>query len=42
MAHVGLEWPHGMAYDNNGHTDMAKREVPGLWLTDEDVSLLRG
>jgi hypothetical protein len=25
MAHVGLEWSHGMAYDDTGHTDMAKR-----------------
>jgi hypothetical protein len=25
MAHVGLEWSHGMAYDDTRHTDMAKR-----------------
>jgi hypothetical protein len=25
MAHVGLEWTHGMAYDNTRHTYMAKR-----------------
>jgi hypothetical protein len=25
MAHVGLEWSHGMTYDNNRHTDVAKR-----------------
>jgi hypothetical protein len=24
MAHVGSEWSHGMAYDDTGHTDMAK------------------
>ena len=42
MAHVGPEWSHGMAYDDTRHTDVAKREVPGLGLTDEDVDLLRG
>jgi hypothetical protein len=31
-----------MAYDDTRHIDMAKKEVPGLGLTDEDVSLLRG
>jgi hypothetical protein len=25
-----------------GHTDVAKRDVPGLGLTDEDIRLLRG
>jgi hypothetical protein len=25
MAHVGPEWSHGMAYDDNRHTDVAKR-----------------
>jgi hypothetical protein len=40
MLHVGPEWSHGMAYDDIRHTDVAK--VPGLGLTDEDVSLLRG
>jgi hypothetical protein len=25
MAHVGLEWSHGMAYNDTRHTDMAKR-----------------
>jgi hypothetical protein len=25
MAHVGLEWSHGMAYDDTRHTDVAKR-----------------
>jgi hypothetical protein len=42
MAHVGLEWSHGMAYDNTRHTNAAKGEVPRLGLTDEDVGLLRG
>jgi hypothetical protein len=42
MAHVGPEWSHGMAYDDTRHIDVAKREVPGLGLTDEDVDLLRG
>jgi hypothetical protein len=31
-----------MAYDDTRHTDVAKRGVPGLGLTDEDVGLLRG
>jgi hypothetical protein len=30
MAHVGLEWSHGMAYDDTRHTDMAKRG--GSWI----------
>jgi hypothetical protein len=30
MAHVGLEWSHGMTYDDTGHTDVAKRG--GSWL----------
>jgi hypothetical protein len=42
MAHVGPEWSHDMAYDDTRHTDVAKREVSGLGLTDEDVNLLRG
>jgi hypothetical protein len=42
MAHVGPEWSHGMAYDGTRHTDVAKREIPGLGLTNEDISLLRG
>jgi hypothetical protein len=25
MAHVGLEWSHGMAYNDTRHTDIAKR-----------------
>jgi hypothetical protein len=25
MMHVGLEWSHGMAYDDTRHTDVAKR-----------------
>jgi hypothetical protein len=25
MTHVGLEWSHGMAYDNTRHIDVAKR-----------------
>jgi hypothetical protein len=25
MVYVGPEWSHGMAYDDTGHTDMAKR-----------------
>jgi hypothetical protein len=31
-----------MAYDDTRHIDVAKREVPGLGLTDKDVDLLRG
>jgi hypothetical protein len=42
MVHVGLEWSLGMAYDDTRHTNVAKGEVPGLGLTDEDVDLLRG
>jgi hypothetical protein len=42
MAHESLEWPHGMAYDDTRHIDVAKSEVPGLGLTQEDVGLLRG
>jgi hypothetical protein len=30
MTDVGLEWSHGMAYDDTSHTDVAKRE--GSWL----------
>jgi hypothetical protein len=30
MAHVDLEWSHGMAYDDTRHTDVAKRE--GFWI----------
>jgi hypothetical protein len=30
MAHVGLEWSHGMAYDNTRHIDVAKRG--GSWI----------
>jgi hypothetical protein len=30
MAHVGLEWSHGMTYDDTRHTDTAKRE--GSWI----------
>jgi hypothetical protein len=30
MAHVGLEWSNGMAYDDTSHTDVAKRG--GYWL----------
>jgi hypothetical protein len=30
MVHVGLEWSHGMTYDDTGHTDVAKRG--GSWL----------
>jgi hypothetical protein len=25
MTHVGLEWSHGMAYDDTRHTDVAER-----------------
>jgi hypothetical protein len=25
MAHVGLEWSHGMAYDGTKHRDVANR-----------------
>jgi hypothetical protein len=42
MAHVSPEWSHGMAYDETRHIDVAKRGVPRLGLTDEDVGLLRG
>jgi hypothetical protein len=27
MAHVGLEWSHGMAYDDTRHIDVANRGV---------------
>jgi hypothetical protein len=30
MAHVGLEWSQGMAYDDSRHIDMDKRG--GSWL----------
>jgi hypothetical protein len=30
MAHVGLKWSHGMAYDDTRHTDVAKRG--GFWI----------
>jgi hypothetical protein len=30
------------AYASTGRTDVAKRDVPSLGLTDEDVGLLRG
>jgi hypothetical protein len=30
MAHVGIEWSHGMIYDDISHTNMAKRG--GSWL----------
>jgi hypothetical protein len=30
MAHVGLEWSHGMAYDDTRHTDVVKRG--GSWI----------
>jgi hypothetical protein len=42
MTHVGPEWSHDMAYVCDRHSGVAKREVPGLGLTDEDVGLLRG
>ena len=42
MAHVGPEWSQGIAYNNTRHTDVTKRGVPRLGLTDEDVDLLRG
>jgi hypothetical protein len=42
MAHVGPEWSHGMTYNDTRHTDWLRKEVPGLGLTDEDVSHLRG
>ena len=42
MEHVGPEWSHGMAFDDTRHIDVAKREVPGLGLTDENVGLLGG
>jgi hypothetical protein len=30
MAHEGLEWSHGMPYDDTRHTEVAKRG--GSWL----------
>jgi hypothetical protein len=30
MSHVGLEWSHGIAYDDTRHTDVAKRG--GSWI----------
>jgi hypothetical protein len=30
MAHVGLEWSHGMAYDDTRHIDVARRG--GSWI----------
>jgi hypothetical protein len=30
MAHVGLEWSHGMSYDDTRHTGVAKRG--GSWI----------
>jgi hypothetical protein len=30
MAHVGLEWSHGMTYDDTRHTDVDKRG--GSWI----------
>jgi hypothetical protein len=30
MAHVGLKWSHGMAYDDTRHRDVAKRG--GSWI----------
>jgi hypothetical protein len=42
MAHVGLEWLHGMAYDDTNTQTWLRREVARLGLTDEDVSLIRG
>jgi hypothetical protein len=30
MAHVGLEWSHGMTYDDTRHIDVAKRG--GSWI----------
>jgi hypothetical protein len=30
MTHVGLEWSHGMAYDDTRHTDVAK--TGGSWI----------
>jgi hypothetical protein len=41
MAHVGLQWSHDMVYDDTRHTDVARGEVLGLGLTNEDVGLLR-
>jgi hypothetical protein len=31
-----------MSYDDIGHIDVAKRRVPSLGLTNEDISFLRG
>jgi hypothetical protein len=42
MAHVGLEWSHGMAYDDTRHTDVAKRGGSWIGVDHKDVGLLRG
>jgi hypothetical protein len=42
MVHVGLEWSHGIAYDDTRHRDVAKRGGSWIGVTDEDVGLLRG
>jgi hypothetical protein len=42
MMHVSQEWSHVMSYDDIGHIDVAKRRVPSLGLTNEDISFLRG
>jgi hypothetical protein len=42
MEHMGPKWSHDMAYDDTKHIDVSRGEVPGLGLTDEDVSILRG
>jgi hypothetical protein len=42
MGHVGPEWSHDMAYVGLDIHTWTRGKVPGLGLTDEDVSLLRG
>jgi hypothetical protein len=42
MGHVGPEWSHDMAYVGTNIHTWTRGKVPGLGLTDEDVSLLRG
>jgi hypothetical protein len=34
MTHVGLEWSHGMAYDDTRHTHVAKRESSWIGVVD--------
>jgi hypothetical protein len=41
MAHVSLEWSHGVTYDDTRCTDVTKRGGGSCFgLTNEDVDLL--